>query len=381
MQTNREFEKVIYSQKLAHKAWASKAVLSGFSPSDEASELVWELLVSYGEAVEDFEQHREDIYKTAQELAKLALLQFGIGDVYRIYRDYLVDAMMGYMSDNTAQQYQTLVRFANTISSAFCEVHSDLLKKTIRHSRAEYVSQELKLAKKIQTHLLPKILPVIPGFDFAGRLVPAAEVGGDYWSIKHYKDDGIVTMKLADISGHGVAAATLVAAVKFISGGYYNRAKSAAEVMEKTNRVLAKETPHDILVTMVYGWLNPEKYELTVVNAGHAPAFMCNRKQCTDILPTGPAMGITEDAEYSEHTFKLEKNELIFFGSDGITEAGIGEQFGTNRLKKLVTESAHLSADEIADKVVQTVTEYARVPHDDISLLVIKVTGEPPKAD
>ena len=381
MQNNREFEKVIYHQKLAHKAWASRVVLRGFPPTDEESELVWELLVSYGEAIDSFEQYREDIYKTAQELAKLALSHLGIEDVYKIYRDYLLDAMMEFVSDNSPHQYKTLIRFANSISSAYCDVHSDLLKKTIRHSRAENVSQELKLAKKIQTHLLPKVLPVIPGFDFAGRLIPAAEVGGDYWSIKHYEDNGIVTMKLADISGHGVAAATLVAAVKFISGGYYQGAKSAAEVMEKTNRVLTKETPHDILVTMVYGWLNPEKYELAVVNAGHSPAFMCNGKVCTDILPTGPVLGITEVAQYSEKKFKLKKNEIIFFGSDGITEAGIGEQFGINRLKDLVTESAHLTADEIADKVVQTVIEYARVQHDDISILVTKVTGEPPEAD
>ena len=379
MTAREEFESIMYHQKLAHKAWARKALLRGSPPTDEESELVWELLIDYSEAVADFGTHREDIYKTAYELAKLALSHARIDEVYEIYRDSLLDAMMDHTAKDSVEQYQALVRFANVVSTALCEAHSDVLKKTIRHGRAESVSHELKLAKQIQMHLLPKVIPVIPGFDFAGRLIPAAEVGGDYWSIKYYKEDDIVTMKLADISGHGIAAATLVAAVKFISGGYYQGSSTAAEVMNKTNRVLTRETPHDILITMVYGWLRPKEYELTIVNAGHEPVFLCHEHTCMDIPPTGPVLGVTEVAEYDEKTFKLNRGDIIFFGSDGITEAGVGRQFGTDRLKTLVAENAHLSADEIADTVVRTVIEHSQVTHDDISLLVVKVTGEPPE--
>ncbi len=250
-----------------------------------------------------------------------------------------------------------------------------MLKRTLRHTRAESLSNELRVAKAIQSHLLPKVIPQIPGFEFAGRLVPAMEVGGDYWSVKYYPDDGVVTMKLADISGHGVAAATLVAAVKFISGGYYRGSKSAAEVMRQTNRVLVKETPHDIMVTMVYGWLRPETRRLSIVNAGHEPVFMCRKGLCMDFPPTGPVLGVTE-ADYSETDMQLEGGDVVFFGSDGIIDAGITERFGMKRLKELVIDSSHLSADELADKVVRTVTDFAEQPHDDISLLVVKVKDE-----
>ena len=78
------------------------------------------------------------------------------------------------------------------------------------------------------------------------------------------------------MSGHGIAAATLVAAVKFVSGGFYRSAPSAASVVEYTNHVLVRETPAIILVTMVYGWLKPDTREVTLVNAGHEPVFMCS---------------------------------------------------------------------------------------------------------
>jgi len=236
----------------------------------------------------------------------------------------------------------------------------------------------MRLAKRIQMHLLPKAIPEIPGFDFAGRLVPAEEIGGDYWSVKYKKDGGIVTLKLADITGHGVAAATLVAAVKFISGGFYQGSTSAAEVMKKTNRVLTIETPRDILVTMVYGWLRPETFELTLVNAGHSPVFLCRGDTCSDIAPTGPVLGVAEDTDYTEERFRLGKGDILFFGSDGITEAGITEPFGIDRLKQVVMQNARLSADEIADGVVQAVTDYVQKPHDDVSLLVVKVTSDAP---
>jgi sigma-B regulation protein RsbU (phosphoserine phosphatase) len=332
--------------------------------------------VTYGEALQDFSSAKDYIYKTAYELASLLLPNYSLKKIYAIYRDRLLETMMNTAGDKLQGQCRPLLGFANLISSEFADAQADLLKKESLQDRVRSLSRELKIAKRIQTHLLPKVIPTVAGYDFAGRLIPAEEIGGDYWSIKHYKDDNRITIKLADITGHGVAAATLVAAVKFISGGYYQGAKSAAEVMKKTNRVLALETPHDILVTMVYGWLEPDTGEIRLVNAGHSPAFICNESLCIDIPQTGPVMGISEVGEYDEWAYKLSKNDIVFLGSDGITEAGTLHPFGVGRLKKVVTDSVNQSADEIADNVVKAVTEYVPDPHDDISMVVIKMTSE-----
>lgn len=380
MQQRQDIETVMYRQKRAHKKWMSSAVVRSVSPSPEASQLVWELMVTYAEAAPDVEPVVEDLRQTAHELAELVLTDMPVERVEEIYRDSLIDAILDESGECTPEECRGLVLLSNTVSSAICEANSELLKRTIRHNRAEHLSDEMKLAKRIQSYLLPKVIPKIPGFEFAGRVVPAMEVGGDYWSIKQYKDDGVVTMKLADVSGHGVAAATLVAAVKFISGGYYRGSSSPAEVMRQTNRVLSRETPYDVLVSMVYGWLRPEACSLTIVNAGHEPAFVCSDKKCIDIPPTGPVLGVAEDAFYGEETYTLKKGEIVFFGSDGITEAGIGEPFGMARLKELVMQVSDLSADGIADKVIEAVTAYVDQPHDDISLLIVKVTGDSPHA-
>ena len=373
-----DLESSLYRRRLAYKAWLGNATKMGQPPSEQAARLVWEMLVANEESSTSSKQSRDDVYEAAYELGKMLLPTMEAAQVFAVYRDALTSAMAD--SAATPDEFRRLLRFSNLISTALSDAYTDELKKASRHERVEGLSQELKLAKRIQRHLLPKVIPEIPGFEFAGRLLPAEEIGGDYWSVKHKEEDGIVTLKLADITGHGVAAATLVAAVKFISGGYYEGATSAAEVMQKTNRVLTLETPHDILVTMVYGWLRPSTYELTLVNAGHSPAFTCGNGLCRDIPQTGPLLGLTEAATYTEENYKLRKGDVVFFGSDGITEAGVTEPFGVERLKQVVTGNAELPADEIADKVVEAVTAFAPQPHDDISLLVVKVTGEPPES-
>lgn len=374
MAHSEKFETIVFQQKKAHKAWASEMAKRGEKLSRTTEALVWELLLGYSDALRNFDSAREDIYKTSYELAGIVLKQMDEAKLTELFRDRLLDAIIDTGHKNESCDCRTIVHFANIISSAFSEARADVLKKTIRHRRAESLSNELRVAKSIQHYLLPKVIPEIPGFEFAGRLVPAQEVGGDYWSVKFWKDDGVVTLKLADISGHGIAAATLVAAVKFISGGYYKGAANAAEVVRQTNRVLAKETPYDVLVSMAYGWLTPHDRHLTIVNAGHEPAFLCREGLCIDFYPTGPVLGIAE-SEYSETDIDLQKDDIVFFGSDGITEAGVTEQFGLLRLKELVIANSHLSADGLADKVIQTVSDYAGQPHDDMSLVVVRVTS------
>ena len=90
MATRQKFENVLYHQKRAHKVWLGEVTRRGRTPSDEANNLVWELLVSYGEAVENLEQAREDAYKTAYELATLELTELHIEQIFELYRDCLL---------------------------------------------------------------------------------------------------------------------------------------------------------------------------------------------------------------------------------------------------------------------------------------------------
>jgi serine phosphatase RsbU (regulator of sigma subunit) len=285
----------------------------------------------------------------------------------RLLRDGISIALAQLAGSHSALAEQILLR----VTDAAWQTHADMLQETIRRQQEERYQQELMVAKRIQERLLPRSVPQIPGFDIAGRVLPAAEVGGDYWSCRQYPEDDIVTLKLADVTGHGIAAATLVSAVKFISGGYYRGAKTAAQVMERTNAVLVRDTPHEIMVTMFYGWLYPESSEMTVVNAGHSPVLHYHRERFCVIPPTGPALGMV-DAKYREVRLSMDPGDILITCSDGVTEPSAEVALGAAWVERQVAENASLPAEELVSKIIDSALAVYGTARDDMSVLVVK---------
>jgi serine phosphatase RsbU (regulator of sigma subunit) len=309
-------------------------------------------------------------------------------EVYRLAvaleREVGQEASLRYLRDGFLRAVAPAVRVApgccEAVGRVLCRItdaawraHAEALERRLQQEQHRHFQHELMLAKRIQDRLLPKTIPQIPGFDIAGKVLQAAEVGGDYWSCKSYPEDDIVTLKLADVTGHGVAAATLVAGVKFISGGYYRGAKTAAQVMERTNHVLVQETPHEILVTMVYAWLYPRSREMSVVNAGHTPVLLYHQGAFRRIEPTGLALGMIE-TKYSEIRLALEPGDIFFTCSDGITEPSADVRLGEEWVREQVVTGAHLPAGELVERILREALNVYGTPQDDMSVLVVKRT-------
>jgi hypothetical protein len=309
----------------------------------------------------------------ARALARVVIESATVELLLRYFRDELARALFRHVPHDP-RACAALAQFVGRVGDAFWSVYTENLQRTISRQRDERFEQELMLAKTIQQRLLPRRIPAIAGFDVAGRVLAAREVGGDYWSVKEYPDDGIVTFKLADVTGHGIAAATLVAAVKFISGGFYRGARSPAQVMERTNHVLVKETPSEIMIPMVYGWLYPNDKEATVVNAGHEPFFIYRAGgRIEDIPPTGLVLGLMETG-YAESRVRFEPGDLLFACSDGITAAASGQSLGVDRVKELVAAHADQPAAVLVQRVLDAALRFYGTPKDDMSLLVLKRT-------
>jgi sigma-B regulation protein RsbU (phosphoserine phosphatase) len=314
----------------------------------------------------------QELETLAYQIARRVLPALGLEPLLRYVRDDFLVVMTRQLAHGREGAPVALI--AARVTDALWRAHADALQQMIQRQRDQSLEQELMLAKRIQQRLLPKSIPQIPGFDVAGRVLPALEVGGDYWSVKEYPADGIVTFKLADVTGHGIAAATLVAAVKFISGGFYQGAKTAAQVMERTNHVLVRETPSEIMVPMVYGWLYPLSKDVTLVNAGHHPVFVRRVDgRIEDIMPTGLVLGLME-TRYAEIRIHLESGDLIFACSDGVAEPGAPRQLGVPAVKELVQRWAHEPAAVLVDRVLDEALRFYDHPVDDMSMIVVKRT-------
>ncbi|HEX2999427.1 MAG TPA: PP2C family protein-serine/threonine phosphatase [Armatimonadota bacterium] len=374
-------ENMILQENKILTAWLGLVPVELSSLADSQAEAIKDLLLLMyeylsGERGEVEEDTRHLAYRIAQEVLETE----GYQALNAHFRDALQEAILDF-TPIPGERSRHLISFFNVVTDSFWQAYVDRLRKNIRLKYRENVSNELRVAKRVQQRLLPKVIPQIPGWEFAGRLVPALEVGGDYWSVKHYPDDGMLTCKLADVTGHGIGAAILVAGVKFISGGFYRGAPSPSWVMERTNHVLVVETPSDIMVTMVYGWVKPSTGEITLVNAGHSPVFTCRNGDITDIPPTGPALGLLE-SHYTETKLQFQPGDILFFCSDGIIEAHsrrpaqTREMFGLERLHDLVRANTTLPANELADLVIQTAIDFSGAPNDDMSLMIVKRSSE-----
>ena len=243
---------------------------------------------------------------------------------------------------------------------------------------------ELEIAAEIQKSFMPEVIPKIAGFDIAARTVMAKEVGGDFFDVFPYEifslDKGTLGLLIADVSGKGVPAALFMALSRIVVRVNALWHRNPAKAIYDANNTITQESKSGMFVTLFFGKLSEVDRTLTYVNAGHNPPVVFRNRDDTleELLPTGIVLGAVENREYASRTLSICPGDVIVMYTDGVTES-INEKeelFGEERLNSIIRKNARLSAQEILDRILSGVQEFAGdMPQfDDITLLVIKGT-------
>jgi sigma-B regulation protein RsbU (phosphoserine phosphatase) len=238
------------------------------------------------------------------------------------------------------------------------------------------MKEEVRLAARIQTDLLPSSAPVVEGYDIAGRSVPAQVVGGDYFDFIPTNDDRIAIC-LGDVSGKGLPASLLMANVQATLRGQTLLNVSPRVCIQRANKLLYLSTSPEKFVTLFYAILDPKRHQLSFSNAGHDNPFLLTADRGTQRLQTGGVvLSILEDFPYEEETVDIEPGGMLVIYSDGITEAvnPAEEQFGEGRLAKVIQDNAQGSATGLVERIISDVNTFAggRAQADDMTLVVVK---------
>ena len=237
---------------------------------------------------------------------------------------------------------------------------------------------ELELSQVVQRSLLPQQAPSIPGMNIAGFSRPAQIVSGDYFDFFQFKD-GMHGIVMADISGHGVSAGMMMTSLQTAFHTLVPDADSPLDVLERINRLYMHNVSFTTFVTIFFAKFNPDTRLLTYANAGHNSAFLYRtaKKEEAWLRPTGPAIGLMEGFNVRTEEVELKDEDILLLYTDGITEAmnSQGEQFGTQRLARLVKKIPNLSAQELANALLVTVSDFAEGKSfiDDISIIASRV--------
>jgi serine phosphatase RsbU (regulator of sigma subunit) len=242
----------------------------------------------------------------------------------------------------------------------------------------ERIQQDLDTARTIQQDLLPSQPPATSRFDIAGWNRPADSTGGDYFDWQELPN-GRIAVSLADVSGHGIGPALVMAVCRAYARASFPSAGDLTEVMAHLNNLLVKDLPSERYVTFVVAWLDPASSRVELISAGHGPLLLYNAasQQFQSIEPQGVPFGLFPGAPYSSpHRFEMAPGDLLVLTTDGFFEWANAqeEQFGLARLQEAIHSASHLPASEIIASLHTAVTKFAGGTDqlDDLTAVVVK---------
>ena len=247
----------------------------------------------------------------------------------------------------------------------------------------ERINNELSLAAQIQADMLPNVFPAFPDrsdFDIYASMVPAKEVGGDFYDF-FLVDDDHLCMVMADVSGKGVPAALFMMASKIILANNAMAGKSPAQILTDTNTSICTHNRQEMFVTVWLGILELSTGKLTAANAGHEYPVLKRPDGRFELLKDkhGFILGGMEGVKYREYELRIEPGAKLFLYTDGIPEAMDAENrlFGTGRMLEALNRGPEAVPEQILKNVRAAVDAYVKEAEqfDDLTMLCLSYRG------
>ena len=282
--------------------------------------------------------------------------------------------------------YRTNIRAEDQLSSlgqAFDGMTASverLLREAEEKSRLE---SELEIAREVQKALFPGLFPEVPGLRVYGVCKPARTVSGDYFDFQPLAGDRLALV-LGDVSGKGISAALLMAAIQaslraqFYDGRSGAAASTAtistAEIVERLNRQLLDSTTAEKYTTFFYGIYESRTRTLTYTNAGHLSPALFRRNRILRLEVGGTVVGLFPGIKYDQEKIQLEPGDVLLAFTDGLTEPenSFGEEIGEERLFGAARRALSASPDLIAQEIYREVDDWTGSPElqDDQTMII-----------
>ena len=302
------------------------------------------------------------------------------------------------MARRISRPVQSLIAFMNRVGAGDLDARADLrgssefrhlsnaLNQMIADLRERMqLRNSLELAMEVQQSLLPAANPKTPALDIAGRSHYCDVTGGDYYDFIDVAplSESSLLVAVGDVTGHGIAAAILMATVRgaFRYGALHE--PGLGGLMTRANQVLAADNRHNRFMTLALLEIDDKSRTVTWTSAGHDPAivYLPTAGKFTELdggdLPLGVEMGV----EYQDYrSDSLEPGAVLIIGTDGIWEMlnDRQEQYGKDRLREIIRANCASSAKEIAAALEADLTNFrgSQTPNDDVTFVIVKFLSD-----
>ena len=247
----------------------------------------------------------------------------------------------------------------------------------------ERISAELNMATAIQASQLPRLFPAFPDrpeFDVYATMIPAKEVGGDFYDF-FLVDEDHIALVMADVSGKGVPAALFMMVSRVLIKSRVQNGESPGEALANVNNQLCEGNEPGFFVTVWLGILEISTGKGIAANAGHEHPAICRRNGSYELSTYrhSPAVAAMENICFREHEFELNPGDRLFVYTDGVTEATNQENelFGTARMLEALNSKADANPEETIENVMNGIHGFVADAEqfDDITMLSLKYLG------
>ncbi|HKJ39147.1 MAG TPA: SpoIIE family protein phosphatase [Anaerolineales bacterium] len=282
-------------------------------------------------------------------------------------------SVLSYRLDNTnVATFRDLTEKNHQLQKAY----DDLKAAQEQLIEKERLERELQVAAEIQMSILPDIMPSPDGYDFGGRILPARQVGGDFYDVFEVGENkfGVV---IGDVADKGVPSAIFMARAHALIIAEADDVTPPDVVMRMVNEHITRFEKSTQFVTALFGILDTSTGEFSYARAGHEPPLLLTADGDVQRLPhkSGMALGLWENITLDENSLILPKGSLFVMFTDGMTDCRNpkGEPFGLERIKlamaNLNSINAQAGCNELFDKLMKY--QDGSKQEDDVTLLAI----------
>ncbi len=308
----------------------------------------------------------------ASHVCTLTLWLSKVCDLLAVTKEDIMQLIYPNMS--LVEKTELLTREKQVLSRQALELENTLRELDYRNTK---LIEELSLAGELQKSFLPKEYPVDLPLDFAHKYIPCEFIGGDLFEIIRLNQHtlGII---IADVSGHGVAAALLTAMFKSAFHHFAEGCFSPATALTNIHKEFLETVHTEHYLTAFYAIIDTEAMCCRYCNAGHPRQILQRRDgKIHELSTSGFFIGMLEETSFKDRTISLHPGDRLFFYTDGIIECknAQGDRYGRENLLKVIRRETQNNISLVSNLIISELMGYIAELRfaDDISLLITEV--------
>ena len=239
---------------------------------------------------------------------------------------------------------------------------------------SDRIREEVRLAQELQSSILPRQAPDVPGLEVAYLYRPSSEVGGDFFDF-YATTPGRLLVAVGDASGHGLDSSMVSSMMKSALYTHVSANRGLDQSMVEMNRMMCDTVGRRRLMTLALLEIDVEGHRLRWVNAGHVFPLLVRASEVRELEQSTYPLGVRREVAYSVLEEDLQPGDRIVLVTDGCIEAldPDGEVYGWDRLGARLQALAGSDSQTIADGLAEDLWSHldGKPPQDDITLVVV----------